>query len=106
MSDIKVIEYSSDIDINSIFERKIELGAVIQFNLLQRVLEEFIKRQKLMNDKISKLESKITTISIPLPIEKENNLDILLEKTDDDYILKFEEDFNKNKENIQNKTNK
>ena len=106
MSDIKVIEYSSDIDINSIFERKIELGAVIQFNLLQRVLEEFIKRQKLMNDKISKLESKITTISIPIPIEKENNLDILLEKTDDDYILKFEEGFNKNKENIQNKTNK
>ena len=106
MSDIKVIEYSSDIDINSIFERKIELGAVIQFNLLQRVLEEFIKRLKLMNDKISKIESKITTISIPIPIEKENNLDILLEKTDDDYILKFEEDFNKNKENIQNKTNK
>ena len=35
-----------DDNINDIFERKIEVGAVIQFNLLQRLIEEFIKRQK------------------------------------------------------------
>ena len=35
-----------DENINNIFERKIEVGAVIQFNLLQRLIEEFIKRQK------------------------------------------------------------
>ena len=63
MNELKFLEYSQDIDINSIFERKIELGAVIQFNLLQRVLEEFIKRQKSMNDKIALLESKIKIIS-------------------------------------------
>ena len=35
-----------DDNIYDIFERKIEVGAVIQFNLLQRLIEEFIKRQK------------------------------------------------------------
>ena len=33
----------SENNINDIFERKIEVGAVIQFNLLQRIIEEFIK---------------------------------------------------------------
>ena len=53
----------NDNDINSIFERKIELGAVIQFNLLQRIIEEFIKRQKSLNDKVNNLEIKINSIS-------------------------------------------
>ena len=53
----------NDNDINSIFERKIELGAVIQFNLLQRIIEEFIKRQKSLNDKVDNLEIKINSIS-------------------------------------------
>ena len=43
----------SDNNINDIFERKIEVGAVIQFNLLQRLIEEFIKRQKSLNDKVN-----------------------------------------------------
>ena len=46
MTDIKGDAFLLDENINDIFERKIEVGAVIQFNLLQRLIEEFIKRQK------------------------------------------------------------
>ena len=101
MEDIKVFEYKQDIDINSIFERKIELGAVIQFNLLQKVLEEFIKRQKSMNDKIIKLESMIT--GTPMPIG--NELDSFLDKSIDENIFKNEENVNKNENNEISKEN-
>ena len=101
MEDIKVFEYKQDIDINSIFERKIELGAVIQFNLLQKVLEEFIKRQKSMNDKIIKLESMIT--GTPMPIG--NELDSFLDKSIDENIFKNEENVNKNENNETSKEN-
>ena len=55
-----------DDNITKIFERKIEIGAVIQFNLLQRIIEEFIKRQKELNDKLNNLELKINTLDRPL----------------------------------------
>ena len=89
MSDIKIFENSSDMEIESIFERKIELGAVIQFNLLQKVLEEFIKRQQSMNEKISDLDSKIAILS-----SGGNEFDLILQNTDDNY-----ESSNKNKDN-------
>ena len=101
MEDIKVFEYKQDIDINSIFERKIELGAVIQFNLLQKVLEEFIKRQKSMNDKIIKLESMITGT----PMQIGNELDSFLDKSIDENIFKNEENVNKNENNETSKEN-
>ena len=96
MSKIRLVNYSSDIDINSIFERKIELGAVIQFDLLQTVLEEFIKRQKKMSDKISKLEFKISRIQMggTKNIEKQQPK----KTTSDKVIQKPEEVSNKNKE--------
>ena len=56
-------------NINDIFERKIEIGAVIQFNLFQKLIEEFIKRQKLINDKVNNLEIKINSM---IPINLEN----------------------------------
>ena len=88
--------YSSNIDINSIFERKIELGAVIQFDLLQTVLEEFIKRQRKMSDKISKLEFKISRIQMG----GTKNIEIQQPKKTrtDEVIRKPEEVSNKNKE--------
>ena len=52
----------SDDNINDIFERKIEIGSVIQFNLLQRLIEEFIKRQQSLNDKFNNLEKKFLII--------------------------------------------
>ena len=96
MSKIRLVNYSSDIDINSIFERKIELGAVIQFDLLQTVLEEFIKREKKMSDKISKLEFKISRIQMggTKNIEKQQPK----KTTSDKVIQKPEEVSNKNKE--------
>ena len=54
----------NDNNINDIFEQKIEVGAVIQFNLLQRIIEEFIKRQKSLNDKVNNIEIKLNTISV------------------------------------------
>ena len=54
----------NDNNINAIFDQKIEIGAVIQFNLLQRIIEEFIKRQKYLNDKINNLEIKINSGSV------------------------------------------
>ena len=67
MADIKGEDFFIDDNINDIFERKIKVGAVIQFNLLQRLIEEFIKRQKSINDKVSNLEIKINAIqSMPI----------------------------------------
>ena len=89
-----------DNNINDIFERKVEVGAVIQFNLLQRLIEEFIKRQKKINDKVNNLEIKINNISQPtgqvITDEKYNN-------SYDEF--NYDNDDNKNKEiNIEKKS--
>ena len=104
MSKIKIIDYSSEADINSIFERKIELGAVIQFNLLQTVLEEFIKRQKKMSDKIAQLEFKLSKIQISGNKENRESKDYELSQketieTNDKPIIRSIAGFDKNKEN-------
>jgi len=49
-------------NIDAIFERKIEIGAVIQFNLLQKIIEEFIKRQKSLDDKVNNIEIKLNSL--------------------------------------------
>lgn len=103
MSNLKILKHSKDIDIDSIFERKIELGAVIQFNLLQKILEEFIKRQKSMDDKITDLDTKISFLSTG-----GNEFDLLLQTSEEDYNLKINEGTDKNKDierNILDKVN-
>lgn len=103
MSDLKILKHSKEIDIDSIFERKIELGAVIQFNLLQKVLEEFIKRQKSMDDRITDLDTKISFLSTG-----GNEFDLLLQNSEEDYNHKFNEGSDKNKDfekNILDKVN-
>ena len=62
MSKINFEEYFQNLNIDDIFERKIEVGSLIHFSLLQKIIEEFIKRQKLMNDKINYLEEKFNAI--------------------------------------------
>ena len=47
------------IDLNDIFEKKIELSPLLEFTLLQRIIEELLNRQKETNDKIKELENKI-----------------------------------------------
>ena len=85
--------------INDIFDRKIELGPLIQFNLLQAVIEEFILRQKSMNDKINELESKISTIQ-----NNPTDIDFLFQTTDED-ILPKKEQINTNSNNFVNNIN-
>ena len=73
-------------NINDIFDRKIEVGPILQFNLLQRLIEEFIKRQKEINDKVNNLETKIISISAaPVGMTDENILKYL-----DDSNINFE----------------
>ena len=91
-----------DENINDIFERKIEVGAVIQFNLLQRLIEEFIKRQKVINDKVNNLEIKIDAIE-SMPIDQ----GILNSNLDESNInFDTQKDFNKNQQNKDNENNK
>ena len=51
-------------NISDIFDKKAEVGAVIQFNLLQQLIEEFIKRYQSMNDKINNLDKKISYVAM------------------------------------------
>ena len=98
MTDINDKGFLIDENINDIFERKIEVGAVIQFNLLQRLIEEFIKRQKSINDKVNNLEIKINEIqSMPIGqiIEDEN---IIKDFEEENINFEIEKDFNINKE--------
>ena len=90
-----------DENINDIFERKIEVGAVIQFNLLQRLIEEFIKRQKVITDKVNNLEIKINAIE-SMPIDQ----GILNSNLDESNInFDTQKDFNKNIQNKYNENN-
>ena len=50
------------INVNDIFEKKIEIGPLLEFQLLQKIIEEFIERQNKTNNKINELEQKIITI--------------------------------------------
>ena len=63
MAEVNEKVLSSNDNINAIFDKKIEVGAVIQFNLLQRLIEEFITRYQSMNDKINNLDKKISYVA-------------------------------------------
>ena len=83
-------------NINDIFDRKIEVGPILQFDLLQRLIEEFIKRQKEINDKVNNLETKIISISAaPVGMTDEN----ILKYLDDSNInFEIEKDLSLNKD--------
>ena len=83
-------------NINDIFDRKIEVGPILQFNLLQRLIEEFIKRQKEINDKVNNLETKIIAISaVPAGVNDENILKYL---EDSNINFEIEKDLSLNKD--------
>ena len=90
-------------NIDDIFEQKIEVGAVIQFDLLQRLIEEFIKRQKSLNDKVNNLELIIYSSSGPFnnTVIEENKLDesktSLDYKSSKEIIIKEKENKDENK---------
>ena len=90
-------------NIDDIFEQKIEVGEVIQFDLLQRLIEEFIKRQKTLNDKVNNLELIIYSSSGPFnnTVIEENKLDesktSLDYKSSKEIIIKEKENKDENK---------
>ena len=50
------------IDINEIFDKKISLSPLLEFSLLQKIIDELINRQNESNNKISEFEKKLTYI--------------------------------------------
>ena len=86
MSKVDFEEYFANFNIDDIFERKIEVGTLIHFNLLQKIIEEFIKRQKIMNDKINNLENKIESISISQGVNDIKNINIINKELSEELI--------------------
>ena len=76
--------------IKNIFKRKVKLGAVIQFNLLQEILEEIIKRQKDMEEQIENIEFRLNTSHIN--VKENNSISIDLEEN----IIKEEKNIKEN----------
>ena len=100
-----IIEISPvKININDIFDKKVELGPLLQFNLLQKVIEEFINRQKKSEDKINKLEIKVNNIFLKgksTDINKNSEFDKENEFNKNDFDIKDIEEID-NKDNISN----
>ena len=95
-----------DANINDIFDRKIEVGPIMQFDLLQRLIEEFIKRQKAINDKVNNLEYKISSMAVAddnvLKYFDDSNINFDLEK---DFSINKDKDNNTSNNNIINNDN-
>ena len=112
MSNIRNEKILLDDNIKDIFEQKIEVGAVIQFNLLQRIIEEFIKRQKYLNDKVNNLELLINPSIGPFnnTITEENKFEEsktnLEDKTNKEIIIKETENNSDNKNLIKDNIDK
>ena len=112
MSNLRNEKILLDDNIKDIFEQKIEVGAVIQFNLLQRIIEEFIKRQKYLNDKVNNLELLINPSIGPFnnTITEENKFEEsktnLEDKTNKEIIIKETENNSDNKNLIKDNIDK
>ena len=100
------------IDINDIFDKKIELSPLLEFTLLQKIIEELLNRQKETNEKIKQLENKINiNQNIILPITTEaitsfpNNEENMAKEEKEKEIKENEDnDNNKDKEIDKGKT--
>ena len=91
------------IDLNDIFDKKIELSPLLEFTLLQRIIEELLNRQKETNDKIKDLENKINfNQNLILPITTSSITQIPNDITDEENIIKEEKDTKENENNENN----
>ena len=61
------------IDINDIFDKKISLSPLLEFSLLQKIIDELINRQNESNNKISEFEKKLTYIKSISIVSPDNN---------------------------------
>ena len=91
------------ININDIFDQKIEIGPLLEFKLFQKIIEEFINRQNITNNKIDELEQKI------LNLENIPNISNINYSSKDNLLLNnileeafSENDLNENKDNMEN----
>ena len=99
------------IDINDIFDKKIGIAPLLEFTLLQKIIEEFINRQNETNTKINELEKKINYLknvsNIPISNNyspKDNNYllnNILDQSFDENDLNEKEEENNENKQNVE-----
>ena len=103
------------IDINDIFDKKIELAPLLEFNLLQKIIEEFINRQNETNNKINELEKKINYIKNMSSISQTNNYspkdnnmfnNINFESFEENDLNEKEDENEENKQNVENEENK
>ena len=103
------------IDINDIFDKKIELAPLLEFNLLQKIIEEFINRQNETNNKINELEKKINYIKNMSSISQTNNYspkdnnmfnNINFESFEENDVNEKEDENEENKQNVENEENK
>ena len=103
------------IDINDIFDKKIELAPLLEFNLLKKIIEEFINRQNETNNKINELEKKITYIKNMSSISQTNNYspkdnnmlnNIIFESFEENDLNEKEDENEENKQNVENEENK
>lgn len=103
------------IDINDIFDKKIELAPLLEFNLLQKIIEEFINRQNETNNKINELEKKINYIKNMSSISQTNNYspkdnnmlnNIIFESFEENDLNEKEDENEENKQNVENEENK
>ena len=91
------------ININDIFDKKIELSPLLEFTLLQKIIEELLNRQKETNEKIKQLENKINiNQNIVLPITTES----ITSFPNDEENMAKEEKEKEIKENEDNDNNK
>ena len=91
------------IDINDIFDKKIELSPLLEFTLLQRIIEELLNRQKETNDRITEIENKINfNQNIIQPIASSNlyNINEINSMTEFPNEINEEENVNKEEKDI------
>ena len=53
-------------NINDIFEEKVQINSIFHFSFFQNFLEEFIKRQNIMYNKLNSLELKFNSQSLDI----------------------------------------
>ena len=93
-------DQNKNLIIQNIFARKTKINTLIQYDLLQEIIEEFIKRQKEMNEKINNIEFRLDATFI-----NENPIDIFNNNLNDKGQNIIEENINDKESPIYDKEN-
>ena len=66
-------------NINDILEEKVQINSIFHFSFFQNFLEEFIKRQNIMYNKLNSLELKFNSWSLDIDTESSNKIESIKE---------------------------